>query len=186
VDFSWVKQLADQTNQQEIDRQEQKKREREDRRILALATCPFVEKLHVVISGASEEFNKHCMFANLRVETSKLYKHSKSGADPEGEPDEVAYFTFMRLGYMYGIRGMNGIVDFIQMPMGEFITGSVKLHELGLTPSKQLIADMDPATRKTRWMLDGYPMDGPAIVSLCQKFFIDLIQTTNASHAESK
>lgn len=186
VDFSWVKQLADQTNQQEIDRQEQKKRELEDQVTIAKATCPFVEKLHVVISGAAEEFNKHCMFPKLKVDASRLYKHSKTSSEPGSEPDEVAYFTFNRLGYMFGIRGVNGLVEFIQIPMGEFIGKTVKLHELQTSSTKRLVGEIDPESKRIRWMLDQNPMDGPAIVSLCQKFFIELIETTNAEEAKAK
>ena len=179
MDFSWVKQLADASNQTELSRQDRERREKEEARTLALATCPFVEKLFLVISGATEEFNKHCMFPHLRVQGSKLYKHSKTGDDPTAEPDEVAYFTFNRLGYMYGIRGMNGEVEFVQVPVGD-VTYNVKLHELPISANKRLKAEIEPETKKIRWLLEGYAMDGPAIVSLCQKFFIDLIEQTNA------
>lgn len=179
LDFSWVKQLADQSNQIEIARQDRDRRQKEDKKLTAVATVPFVEKLHVVIMGATDEYNKHCMFPHLRVTTGKLYKHSKTGEEPTAEPDEVAYFGFVRNGYLYGIRGINGIVEFIQMPVGDNSALSLKLHELGVTALRTLQAQVDPETRKIRWTMDGAPMDGPGIVTLCQKFFIDLIEKTN-------
>ena len=185
MDFSWVRQLADQSNQQELARQERIRKEREDKKTVALATNPFVEKLHLVVNGASEEYNKHCMFGELRITTSKLYKHSKTGEAPTAEPDEVSYFTFFRKGYMYGIRGVNGVVEFIEVPVGDISSAmSIRLHEMGVTPSRQLLAELDGDSKKIRWSMGGIPMDGPAIISLCQKFFIELIQQTNETESD--
>jgi hypothetical protein len=187
VDFSWVKQLAEQTNQLETHRQDRDRRAKEDSKTVALATNPFVEKLHLVINGATEEFNKHCIYPQLRVQTSKLYKHSKTGPEPTAEPDEVSYFTFYRKGYMYGIRGVNGIVEFVQVPVGDSLSSfSIKLHEMGVTPTKSMTAEIDPDTRKIRWKMDGVPLDGPQIVSMCQKFFVDFIEQTNIEEEEHK
>lgn len=186
MDFSWVKQLADQANQIEMARQEKDRREKEDKKIAAVATNPFVEKLHLVIMGATEEYNKHCMFPHLRVSTGKLYKHSKTGESPTAEPDEVAYFGFVRNGYLYGIRGVNGVIDFIQMPVGDNSALSLKLHELGVTALRTLRAEVDAESRKVRWTMDGAAMDGPAIISLCQKFFIDLIEKTTTFEESDK
>jgi hypothetical protein len=174
-----VKQLAEQANQTEIARQERERREREDKKTVALATCPFVEKLHLVIAGATEQFNKHCMFPQLRVTASKLYKHSKTGEEPTAKPDEVAYFTFSRLGHMYGIRGINGVVEFVTIPVGD-TTYNIKLHEMSVPAVKEMHAELEPDTRKIRWVTKGSPLDGPAIVSMCQKFFIELIERTNS------
>lgn len=187
MDFSWVKQLAETTNHLETSRLERDRREKEDRKTVALATCPFVEKLHLVINGATEEFNKHCIYPQLRVQTSKLYRHSRTAEESTAEPDEVAYFTFYRKGYMYGVRGMNGTVEFVQVPVGESLSSfSIKLHELGVTPSKSMVAEIDPDTRKIRWRMDGQPLDGPAIVSMCQRFFIDFIEQTNIEEQPSR
>jgi hypothetical protein len=184
VDFSWVKQLAEDTNQQELARQEQIKRQKEERKVVAQATIPFVEKLHLVINGASEEFNKHCQFPNMKINITRMYKHSKTGAESDAEPDEVAYFTFQRLSQMYGICGINGTVEFVSTPVGEMIGANIKLHEHALPAVKRLVAEVDPESRKTRWLLDGVAMDGAGIVSLCQKFFINLIEVTNAEYAQ--
>jgi hypothetical protein len=181
VDFSWVKQLADTSNQQELNRQDAERRTKEDRRTAAKATCPFVEKLHLVINGAVDEFNKHCMFPHLRITLSKLYKHSKTGEQSTAEPDEVAYFTFQRMGYMFGIRGENGLVEFVQVPIStDSIIVNLRLNEMALNARRSMIAELEPESQKVRWMLDGQAIDGPAIVSCCQKFFIELIELTNA------
>jgi hypothetical protein len=185
VDFSWVKQLAEQTNQLETQRQERDRRAKEDKKTIALATCPFVEKLHLVISGASEEFNKHCIYPEHRIQTGKLYKHSKTGPADTAEPDEVAYFTFYRKGYLYGIRGMNGVVEFVQVPVGDIGGLSIKLHEMGVTPARSLNAEIDPESRKIRWKTDNTPLDGPTIVSMCQKFFVDFIEQTNIEEKDT-
>lgn len=179
MDFSWVKQLADQSNQTEMARQEKDRRDREDKKSRAMATTPFIDKLFVVISGACEEFNRHCMFPHLRVQLSKPYKHSRTDAEPTAEPDEVAYFAFARCGYMYGIRGVNGLIEFISMPVGDNSALSMRLHELGVSPLEKLEADLEPETKKVRWIHRGNYVDGPAIISLCQKFFVDMIETTN-------
>lgn len=179
LDFSWVKQLADQSNQAEMARQEKDRREKEDKKTVAMATVPFVEKLHLVIMGATEEFNKHCMFPHLRVQTARLYKHSRTHEAADATPDEVAYFAFIRCGYMYGIRGENGSVEFIHMPVGDSSALTMRLNELGITPLRKMDAVIDYESKKVRWVMDGTPMDGPSIVSLCQKFFIDLIERTN-------
>lgn len=186
MDFSWVKQLADQSNKTEMERQEKKRREQEDKKTQAMATGPFVEKLFVVINGATDEFNKHCVFPHLRVQISKPYKHSRTGEEPTAEPDEIAYFAFIRCGYMYGIRGMNGVVEFIQMPVGDSSALALKLHELGLNPLERLEAEIDQDTKKIRWMHRGAPIDGPSIIALCQKFFVNLIETTNNTVEEER
>lgn len=186
MDFSWVKQLAEQTNQLEMQRTERDRQQKEDKKTIALVTCPFVEKLHMVITGASEEFNKVVMYPHLRVQPSKLYRHSKTGPESTAEPDEVAYFSFLRKGYMYGVRGMNGIVEFIQIPVGDGMSGfTIKLHEMGVTPTRSLNAEIDPESRKIRWVVEGHTLDGPSIVSMCQKFFVDFIEQTNIEEPES-
>jgi hypothetical protein len=180
VDFSWVKQLADQSNEKEQSRLEKDQRQREDQKTAAMATCPFVEKLHVVLSGATEEFNNLCHYPKLRINMSRLYRHSKSAPEPGGEPDEVSYFSFQRLDYMYGVKGVNGLVEFIRVPVSDTLTVSIKLHELQVPAIHTLQAELDPESNKVRWMHDNQPVDGPAIISLCRKFFVDLIERTNA------
>ena len=176
MDFSWVKQLADQANQQEISKQEEERKAKETRKKVAQATCPFVEKLFLLINTCSEEFNKHCMFQHLRVSGSKLYKRSRTGPESTAEPDEVAYFTISRGSYMYGIRGMNGLVEFVEMPISE---GSgiiaIKLDELGITASKTFVADLDLNSNEVIWKMDERPLNGPLIVSQCQQYFSDFI-----------
>lgn len=86
---------------------------------------------------------------------------------------------------MYGIRGINGIVEFVQVPVGDSLsTITIKLHELGVNPTRTMSASLDPETKKIRWKMDGQMLDGPAIVSMCQKFFIDFIEQTNAEDTD--
>jgi len=180
VDFSWVKQLAEQSNQQELQRQEKERNAREDKRLAALATVPFVEKIFVLIQTCTDEFNKHCMFPNLRIVNSRLTKWSKTPDVPGAEPDEVAYFMFARTQYMYGIRGVNGLVEFVELPVTDTSSSlNMRLHELGIDASKTFEAELDPATRAIVWKMNGRPLDGPAIISTCQQYFSEFISRTN-------
>jgi hypothetical protein len=65
------------------------------------------------------------------------------------------------------------------MPVGDASALNIKLHELGVSPTYKMEASVENATKKVRWLMDGVPLDGPSIVSLCQKFFVDFIETTN-------
>lgn len=186
MDFSWVKQLAEQSNQIEVEKQEALRKKQEEDRLKALATVPFIDKLYMLFQACSDEFNKHTMFPNLRVSTSKLYKKSKGTyADLSIPSEEVAYFTFTRRTWMYGIRGMNGIVDFIELPVTEGGSSiSFKLDELGVDSSYKLIATMqgdpqDSAKKLVVWTLRDEVMDGPKLISLCQHYFSEFVTRTN-------
>ena len=183
MDFSWVKQLAEQSNQAELARQEKDRNDRETKRQTALATVPFVEKIYVLVQTCTEEFNKHCMFPHLRVTTSKLQKRSKTPDTVGAEPDEVAYFTFARTSYMYGIRGMNGVVEFVELPITDVSSAlGIKLDELGMQASKTMVASLDAQTGKVGWSHNSRVLDGPAIISLCQQYFSEFIAKTNESN----
>jgi hypothetical protein len=186
VDFSWVKQLADQANQIEIDKQEGQRKKQEEERLGALATVPFIDKLYMLFQACSEEFNKHSMFPNLRVAVSRLNKKTKgSYSDLSIPSEEIAYFTFTRRNWMYGIRGINGIVDFCEFPVTEGASSlTMKLDELGLEASYQLIAkvqgDPQDVSKKTVvWTYNDEIMDGPKLISLCQHYFSEFITRTN-------
>jgi hypothetical protein len=180
VDFSWVKQLADAANQQELAKQEEERRVKETRKKVALATCPFVEKIFTLINAYAEEFNKHCMFPRLRVTTTKLYKRSRTGEESTAEPDEVAYFNFTRGGYMYAIRGINGLVEFLEMPITEGSSNiSIKIDELGVSPSKTFAAELETKSDQVVWNMKGQTLDGPLIITECQTYFCDFIVKTN-------
>src|SRR5262249_15872092 len=127
------------------------------------------------INACSEEFNKHCMFPRLRVSASKLYKRSRTAEESTAEPDEVAYFTFTRGGYMYAIRGMNGLVEFLEMPVTEGTNIAIKIDELGVSPSKSLQANLDGKSDQVVWSMNGQSLDGPQIITECQRYFCDFI-----------
>lgn len=186
VDFSWVKQLADQANQIEIDKQEGIRKKQEEDRLGALATVPFVDKLYMLFQACSEEFNKHSMFPNLRVAVSRLIKKTKgSYSDLSVPSEEIAYFTFTRRNWMYGIRGINGSVEFCEFPVTEGAANlTMKLDELGLEASYQLLAKVqadpqDASKKAVVWTYNDETMDGPKLISLCQHYFSEFITRTN-------
>lgn len=181
MDFSWVKQLAEDANSKELSRLEIERLKKEEQGILAQATLPFIEKLFMLISTFTDEFNKHCMFENLRVLVSKFQRRSK-GVNSQGVKDsseEIAYFTFTRRNWMYGIRGFNGTVEFVEFPVTEGAGSlNIKLDELGLSPSYRLVGKVDSTTKNVTWSLDDTLMDGTKIISLCQHYFSDFIERT--------
>lgn len=183
MDFSWVRQLADQSNQYEIDKQDKERRRQEDERLKAMATGPFVDKLFMLYQACCEEFNKHCMFQDLRVTLSRLTRKSR-GPDA-AVPDEIAYFTFTRKSWMYGIRGINGSVEFIELPVTEGAASlTMKLDELGVDSSVKLIAKiegdpMDMKKKQVVWTLNDQVMDGPKLISVSQNYFSEFVKRTN-------
>lgn len=184
MDFSWVKQLADQSNQNEITKQEDERRKLEEERLVALATIPFVEKLHLFFRACCEEFNKYCMFPDSRISIGRLEKKGKGQAtnsDSREPLHEVAYFTFCRKSWLYGVRGINGIIDLVQLPVTEGAASlSFKLDEIGLDSRYKLEAKVEPPGSKViSWYYNQEVMDGQKIESLCQHYFSDFINTTN-------
>lgn len=186
LDLSWIKLLAEETNQSEISRQERLRREEEERKMVAAATAPFVEKMHRLVDTYAQEFNQHCMFPELRITVSKLHKRNKrpaSGSAQGYSPiDEVAYFTFTRTNWLFGVKGINGIIEFIELPVTEGAASiNYRLEEMGLVATKTLVATIDPDTDKPVWSLDGHALDAPAIYSLCEWYFRDFIERTSPS-----
>lgn len=181
MDFSFLKELAEQTNQKELSRQEKLRRDLEEKRQKALATVPFMEKVYTLLNACSEEFNTLCHFPHLRVQMSKLYKRQRSGDSIETEPDEVAYFTFNRVGYLFGIRGMNGAIEFVEIPITETTTSiTLKLDELGVSPSRRWEARIDQTTKGIAWYEDFQALDGARIQSECLAYFGRFLEQTNA------
>lgn len=186
MDLSWIKLLAEESNQSEISRQERLRREEEERKMVAAATPPFVEKMHRLIDTYAQEFNQHCMFPELRITVSKLQKRNRgatSGYSQANNPiDEVAYFTFTRTHWLFGVKGINGIIEFIEIPVTEGAAAmTYRLDEMGLAATKTLVATIDPDTDKPVWSLDGHTLDAPAIYSLCEWYFRDFIERTGPS-----
>jgi hypothetical protein len=189
VDFNWVKQLADQANQNEFDRQEQEKKSREELWQVAITTAPFIEKLHTVIKTFTDEFNKHCMFDRLRAVVSSVQSRTKiagnnnsplANIDTSVDPDEVAYFSFARKSWLFGIRGINGVIEFVEFPITEGSGGyNIKMDELGVSPSKRLAAYLNKADNKVEWYLDEKKLAGPEIIDICKQYFSDFISRTH-------
>lgn len=182
VDFSWVKDLAEQANQVETQRREQFRRENERARQLALATAPFVEKLHLVISTCADEFNKYIQSAKGKVAASRVQKRVKRTVNEHDAElayqEESSFFAFSRKDWVFGIRGCAGVVEFIEMPTsGEPL--SVRLDEVGATPSHKLEAYVDEATNQIGWKQGATVVDGQAIMSVCRSYFKDFIERTN-------
>lgn len=182
MDFSWVKQLADQANQLELERQDEERKRIAREKRLAAATTPFNEKLYMLLNMCCDEFNKHCMFANLRVTITRFQQKTRM---PPGDPqlvvpEEISYFTFTRKTWLYGVRGINGIVEFVQFPVSEGAGGlNLKLDELGIDARYTLTAKEDEDSKEVIWTLNEELMDGPKLVSLCQAFFSEFIHATN-------
>lgn len=184
MDFSWVKELAEQSNVLEEGRRAKDRAEKEDQRTVALATAPFVEKLYHLFNTCGDEFNKFVNYNQLRVTTTRVQKKVKGTINPEDPelsyPEEVAYFIFSRGDWTYGVRGGRGAVEFIEFPnAGGGPNLSLRLDETAVAPSRKLIATIDSATGQIVWSSEEGPVDGPAIVSICRDYFRDFIEKTN-------
>lgn len=186
MELSWIKQLADDSNQAEATKQEDERRKKEEERLVAFATVPFVEKLFKLVQSWCEEFNKYSMYPELRVTVSRLTKKTRGPQfEGTGPLDEVGYFTFTRKSWMFGIRGINGTVDFCQLPVTEGAASlSMKLDELGVDSVYKLVAKVesdksDVQKKQVLWTLNDEVMDGPRLGLLCQHFFTDFVKRTN-------
>ncbi|MBX9690302.1 MAG: hypothetical protein K2X27_26550 [Candidatus Obscuribacterales bacterium] len=186
MDFSWVRQLAEQSNQHELDRQEKERQRLEDEQLLALATVPFVEKFYMLFQAYCDEFNKHAIFPGLRVSIGRLSKRSKGPYEVGALSfEEISYFTFTRKGWMYGIRGINGSIEFVKFPVSEGAASlNMKLDEMGADVVYKLNGKIegeatDIKSKQVVWMLNDTPMPGPHLTDLCQRFFVDFVSRTN-------
>jgi hypothetical protein len=184
VDFSWVRELAEQANQLEVDRQEDERLKLEEARAVAVATIPFVEKLYMLLNTCTEEFNKHMHYPHLRVTMSRFQKKTRGqpygGTDPNYVNEEIAYFTFTRRSWMFGVRGINGLIDFVEFPVTEGAGAlNMKLDELGIEGVYKLKASLDRENKQVLWTMHEQLLDGPKLILLCQDFFSTFIQRTN-------
>ena|GEM_PF-2107170 len=184
VDFSWVKNLADESNKKEVDRLNSERQEKSEHRQEAVATTPLVEKLYLLISACSDEFNKYVNYQHLRVSVTRVQKRSHGTANADDAElayaDEASYFTFARNSWTYAIRGQNGVVEFLELPSG---TGGTilnyKIDEAAIAPNRKLMANFDKGSQQVVWKENGQIVDGPKIISICQEYFVDFIQKTN-------
>ena len=184
MELSWIKQLADDSNQSEAEKQENERRKKEEERLMALATVPFVEKLFKLVQSWCDEFNKYSIYPDLRITVSRLTKKSR-GPESTAALEEIAYFTFTRKSWMFGVRGINGIIDFVELPVTEGAASlSMKLDELGMDSVYKLSAKVEPdrndgQKKQVLWTLKDEVMDGPRLGSLCQHFFTEFVKRTN-------
>jgi hypothetical protein len=182
MDFSWVKDLAEQANKVEEDRRAQKRCETEREKQLAVSTAPFIEKLHLVVSTCAEEFNKYVHYNGGKVLTTRVQKRVKRTINEKDAelsyPEEATYFAITRKDWTYGIRGCAGQVEFIELPSGGEPL-SVRLDEVGATPSRKLVAYVDETSQKIGWKQDDKVVDGQEIMSICRDYFRELIERTN-------
>lgn len=184
MDFSWVRELAEQSIQIEMDRQEKERQLLEERRAVAAATIPFVEKLYMLLNTCTEEFNKHMHYPTLRVTMSRFQKKTKGA--PYGTNDtnfvneEIGYFTFTRRDWMFGVCAINGDVDFVEYPVTEGAAAlNMKLDELGIDGRYKLKAVLDQETKQVMWTMHEQLLDGPKLILLCQEFFSEFVNRTN-------
>jgi hypothetical protein len=180
VDFSWVKDLADEANKVESERRQKQRRDTECEKQVAMATAPFVEKLHLVISTCAEEFNKYIDNQRGKVLATRVQKRVKRTVNEKDAelsyPEEATYFSFTRKDWTFGIRGCAGHVEFIELPTSEPL--SVRIDEVGSSAARTLDAYLDESTQQIGWKEDGHVMDGQAIMSLCREYFKEFIERT--------
>jgi hypothetical protein len=188
VDYSWVRQLAERSNDYEAEKQAAERRRIENERLVSQATVPFVEKLFRLLQAFCEEFNKHCMYPDLRVVMSRaLSKKSMGNIDKSSTAvEESAYFAFARRNSMYGIRGMSGSIEFVDEIQVSDVQSSLtmRLDEMTAGAMYKLVARVegDPLdlTRKyVVWTLGNETMDGPMLNTLCQRYFTEFIKRTD-------
>ena len=183
MDFSWVKQLAEQSNMTAELKFQKERADKTQQRQLALATTPFVEKLHRVLETCAEEFNKYIQYQHLRCYAGKLQKRAQGVANANDAQltyqEESASFQLTRGDWIYGVRGTDGVVEFLELPTTAGSTFSIRLEETGVTPSRKLIASLEKETEQIVWLRDGQIMDGQAIVALCRDYFREFIERSN-------
>ncbi len=184
MDLSWVRALAEQSNVKQEERAAEQVRQKEEERQVALSTAPFVEKLHLLIATCAEEFNKYIQYQGLRVATTRVQKRVKRTCNAENPAltydEEISSFTFARGDWTFGVRGVNGAVEFLELPSKMGGGGlEFRFEEAGTTPSHKLVAVLDKPTQQILWMYNERIMDGEAIISLCREYFMVFIQRTN-------
>lgn len=184
MDLSWVRALAEQSNIKEEERAAEEIRQQEEERQVALSTAPFVEKLHLLIATCADEFNKYIQYQGLRVTTTRVQKRNKRTVNAENPAltydEEIASFTFGRGDWTFGVRGVKGEVEFLELPSKLGGGGlDFRFDEAGASPSHKLVAKLDKPTQQILWMHNERIMDGESIISLCREYFMTFIQRTN-------
>lgn len=187
MDLSWVKELADQSNELEMTRQEMQRKQKLQEKQISLATSPFVEKLHVLLSAFTEEFNKHTHYGDLKIVASSLIKRTQGVANRNDQeltyPEEFSGFSIRRKDWIFGVKGLKGSVEFVEIPA---IGPQVNLEDAGGTLWKKFVAEVDANSSQIVWKRNDEVVDGQKIVATCQEYFKEFIERTNSEIDEKK
>jgi hypothetical protein len=181
MDFSWVKDLAEKDNQKVYDKKEQERVEKQRKQEQSVVTSPLVEKIYLLISTMTDEFNKYVQFGHLKIATTRIQKRQRNAGKSKSdeEQEEVSSFTFSRCNWLFGVRGHGGIIEFLELPGVEGGSMGFKFDEASVAPSYKLVAKHDDTGEQVMWTLDDKVMDGQAIVLLCKDYFRGFIEKTS-------
>ena len=181
-EFSWLKDMAEDANVRQEQRREVDRKEKENQKKIAYATGGFVDQLHQFFSGCAIEFNRHVKYESLKMRCSRVVKRTKGTANPEipdlSYPEESSSFTFSRRDWTFGIRGLTGLVEFLEMPTGDSSL-STNIDEVGMAPSRKLEGEYDEASDKVVWTHNGTRVNKDQIVALCREYLKEFIERTN-------
>ena len=129
------------------------------------------------------------MFHDLRVSIGKsISKKTKAGSYESLDTplEESAYFAFARRNAMYGIRGINGTVEFVDSIQVSDVSSALtmRLDEMSVTVAYKLVAKvesdpLDISKRTVVWTMNDEVMDGPKLINLCQHYFREFVKRTN-------
>jgi hypothetical protein len=182
VDLNWVKELADQANEHELQRQKQERLLLADEKRLALQTGPLVEKLHILTQKCAEEFNKYVLYPHLKITVSRLQKRflgTVNSNDPElSYPEERFYFHFTRLDWLFAIRGGKGQVEFLELPQTADGQLSISIDQVGASPSRILTASIEKESKQLIWQYQERILSGEDIAALGQEYIKEFIERT--------
>lgn len=184
MDFSWVKELAEKDNFKEVEKYRKERRDKEEKRNLALSTVPLVEKICLILTTCAEEFNKYAEYPHLKITTTRLQRRIRSVInedDPELKyEEETASFTFGRNHWVFGIRGANGVIEFLELPGATDSSQlNFKLDDAAVAASRKIVAKHDGSGTQIVWEDEGQSLNGEALLSLCKDYFREFIEKTN-------
>jgi hypothetical protein len=181
-EFSWIKDLADDANVRQEGRRESDRQEKIQQKQVALATGGFVDRLHQFFNTCSMEFNKHIKYDHLKMRCSRVIKRTKGTANAEipelSYPEESFSFTFARRDWTFGVRGLSGVVEFIEMPTSDSSL-SVNIDEVGIPASRKLQAEWDQANEKVVWKYEGSRVNADQLLAICREYIKEFIERTN-------
>lgn len=182
MDLNWVKELADQANEQELKRQADERRLQAQEKQVALSTGPLIEKLQILTQKCAEEFNKYVLYPRLRIVVSRMQKRfmgTVNANDPElAYPEERFFFQFSRLDWVYAIRGSRGQVEFLELPQTADGQLSISIDQVGASPSRILTGTIDAESQQLIWQYQGRLLSGEDIAAIGQDYIKEFIERT--------